>query len=235
VQANCPQCGNKIVIDDARVPDRPFSVKCPKCQNAVKLPGKGAAAPGTGSIPAVPEAAPGPAGAAQGAGSEEMRAQMMAQLRREMSVGETPGTVGRALVVLPDKGVAGALTLALSRQGYGVDTLDDMDEGARLLEQGVYALVATARVAGAAGKGESLYQRMNRLGPDARRRVFLMLVGDEFKTGDGTQAFAALADVVVHSKDAAAADGVLRSTLAERSRLYQVFQDSKRRHETAAG
>ena len=31
---------------------------------------------------------------------------------------------------------------------------------------------------------------MSRLSPDARRRVFLVLVGDEFKTGDGTQAFA---------------------------------------------
>jgi twitching motility protein PilT len=43
-----------ITIDDAKVPDRPFGVKCPKCQTVVKLPGKAAAAP----VAAVPAPAP---------------------------------------------------------------------------------------------------------------------------------------------------------------------------------
>jgi predicted Zn finger-like uncharacterized protein len=54
VQANCTSCAQRIVIDDAKVPDRPFSVKCPKCQTVVRFPGKGAApvvsAPGTSSF-----------------------------------------------------------------------------------------------------------------------------------------------------------------------------------------
>ena len=230
MQANCPSCGNKITIDDARVPDRPFSVKCPKCQNAIKLPGKGAAA-----APAPAEPTPPPPTPPASPDAEEMRAQMMAQIRREMAPGEAAaGGAGHALVALPDRGLAGQLTLTLTRQGYAVDTLDDMDEGARLLEQGVYNLVATARVAGSQGK-ESLYQRINRLSPDARRRMFVLLVGDEFKTGDGTQAFASLADLVVHTRDAAAADAAFRTTMGERQRLYKVFVDARDRHEASAG
>jgi twitching motility protein PilT len=57
MQANCTQCANKIVIDDSRVPDRPFAVKCPKCQAVNKLPGKSAAAPAPASEPA-PASAP---------------------------------------------------------------------------------------------------------------------------------------------------------------------------------
>ena len=220
MQATCTQCGNKLAIDDAKVPDRPFSVKCPKCQTLVKLSGRGAA-------PA--EGAPTPA---SGIGTEEMKAQVMAQLRREMGSSEV--SAGRALVVLPDKGLAGALTLVLTRQGYSVDTLDEAEEGARLLEQGVYDLVATVRVAGAAGKGESLYQRINRMSPDARRRIFVVLAGDEFKSGDATQAFAVLADLVLSSRDVASADALVRSTLAERARLYQAFLDARRRHEAAS-
>ncbi len=231
MQASCPSCGNKITIDDARVPDRPFSVKCPKCQNAIKLPGKGAAAPAQAEAP--PVAAP--SAAAHAADNEEMRAQMMAQVRREMLPNEAvAGGAGRALVALPDRGLSGQITLTLTRQGYAVDTLDDMDEGARLLEQGVYNMVATARVAGAQGK-ESLYQRINRLSPDSRRRLFVILVGDEFKTGDGTQAFASLADLVIHSKDAAAADGPFRIVMGERTRLYKVFVDARERYEASAG
>jgi hypothetical protein len=235
------------VIDDARVPERPFSVKCPKCQNAVRLPGKGAAAAGAPSFSAAPGAAAPSAGAAPPTApdtpafetsappqaNEESRAQMMAQIRREM--GGDGGGGGRALVALPDRSHAGAITGTLSRLGYNVDTVDDWEEGGRLLEQGVYALAVAARVAGAPGKGESLYQRINRLNPEARRRVFVILAGEEFKSGDGTQAFACLADAVVNTKDVATADSILRNAIGERLRLYQVFNDARKRFEASAG
>jgi predicted Zn finger-like uncharacterized protein len=232
VQANCPQCSNKISVDDAKVPDRPFQVKCPKCGNVLKLPGKAAAAPAADS--ALPTT-PAPGAAAPGA-SEEMRAQMMAQVRREMSLGDPrSGGAGRAMVALPDRAMAGTVASTLTRNGYTVDTLEDWEEGARLLEQGVYNIVATARAGATQGKGESLYQRINRLSPEGRRRLFVILVGDEFKTGDGTQAFVTLADLVISSRDAATADNALRNTVAERNRLWQVFLDARHRFEASAG
>jgi len=53
VQANCPQCGTPVAIDDARAPEKPFGLKCPKCQTVVRFPGRSAAA--------APAAAPAPA------------------------------------------------------------------------------------------------------------------------------------------------------------------------------
>jgi predicted Zn finger-like uncharacterized protein len=268
LQANCTNCQQRIVIDDAKVPDRAFSVKCPKCQTVVRFPGKGAApvisAPGTssfasnlpaGAYPAAPPtsaypaypAAPASSAAANGSAptppsaahspaveppSEEMRATMMAQLRREMTFGEGK-LVGRAMVALGDRAQAGAMALPLTRLGYQVDTVDNPDEGARLLEQGMYDLVVATRAAAAAGR-ESLYQRLNRLSPEGRRRIFLVLVGDEFKTGDGTQAWAVLADLVIAGRDIPTADAVLLPTLAERTRLYQVFSDSRKRLDASA-
>jgi hypothetical protein len=216
-------------VDDAKAPDRAFTVKCPKCQTPVRFAGKSAAeAPAAEPAPAPAAAAPTPA--------EDLRAGMMAQLRREM--GLLPGGEAasmRALVALPEAGQTAALTQALARQGCAVDAFDDSGEAARLLEQGVYAVVVTSRTAAAPGKGETLHQRVSRLNPEGRRRVFLVLVGDEFKTGDGTQAFAAMADLVVNGRDAAGADAVLRNTMAERTRLYQLFTDSRRRFEASAG
>ena len=237
MEANCPKCSHRIVIDDAKAPDRPFNVRCPKCQNPVRFPGKAAAAaqapeaappPAAAPAPAAPQAAP-PAGAS----ADEMRVQMMTQLRREMSLGETSSGAGqKALVSLADQSQAGSITLCLSRQGYGVDTLEAGQDAARLLEQGVYAVVVTARTA-AAGKGESLYQRANRLPPEARRGIFLILVGDEFKTGDGAQAFVTVSDLVVSSQDAGAIDTPFVNTLAERTRLYQAFTEAQKRHEAS--
>jgi predicted Zn finger-like uncharacterized protein len=235
MQTLCPQCSQKIVIDDAKVPDRPFNVRCPKCQSVVKLAGRStpaAALPVEAAPPPPPpfvEPPPSPA-----AESEDTRAHMMAQIRREIALSESrPGEM-RALVALPDRALAAGITVVLTRQGYQVDTLDDWEEGARLIEQGVFNLVATSRMAAAVGKGETLYQRINRLNPEGRRGLFVVLLGDEFKTGDGTQAWATLADLVIHSRDAASADAVLRSTLGERSRLFQVYLDARRRHEATA-
>jgi len=225
VQATCPQCNNKLLIDDTKIPDRPFSVKCPKCQNMIKLAGRTPGAAG-----AAPEPAPAAPGAAPA--TEEMRAQMMAQVRREIGSGAAAGTASRALVALPDRNLAGALALVLTRLGMGADTLD-VEEGARLLEQGAYDVVVTVRSGAQAGR-ESLYQRINRLSGDGRRRIFMILVGDEFKSGDGTQAFAVLADLVLHSRDVPTADAWIRGTLGERTHLYQAFLDAKRRHEAAA-
>jgi predicted Zn finger-like uncharacterized protein len=237
VQASCPQCAQKIVIDDARVPDRAFSVKCPKCQAVVKFPGKTAgpaATPAAGPGEAPPaEAPPASAGEPLIPVTDEVRTQLMAQLRREMTlVNADAGTAGRALVALPDRSQAGALTVMLSRQGYVVDTIEDWDEAGRLVEQGVYNLVLTTKAV-TAGK-ENVYQRLSRLSSDNRRRLFLTLVGDEWKSGDGLQAFLSAADLVLNTRDASNADALVRSVVQERSRVYQVFTDARARHEASA-
>jgi hypothetical protein len=221
-----------VVVDDAKAPDRAFTVKCPKCQTPVKFPAKGAAPAAEPSAAAEPAPAGAPAAPAP---AEDMRASMMAQLRREMGLSQGGDAASlRALVALPDAGQTAAVTQALTRQGYAVDASDDSGEGARLLEQGVYGVVVTSRAA-AAGKGETIHQRVSRLNPEGRRRVFLVLVGDEFKTADGTQAFAVMADLVLNGRDLAGADAALRNTIAERTRLYQLFTDARRRFEASAG
>jgi twitching motility protein PilT len=52
VQANCPQCQAPVSIEDARAPERPFGLKCPKCQAVVRFPGRGVAAAATAEGPA---------------------------------------------------------------------------------------------------------------------------------------------------------------------------------------
>jgi predicted Zn finger-like uncharacterized protein len=234
VQASCPNCSQRITIDDARVPDRPFSVKCPKCQTVVKFPGKAAAAAAPAPPPPAPAAAPEPDAPASGpeAGvSEEVRAQMMARLRREMGSAEGGRLEGRVLVSLPDRNQAAAITVPLSRLGFNVDTIENADEGGRLLDQGVYKVVVTSRAT--TGKGETLYQRITRVNPEARRAVFLVVVGDDLKTGDGTQAFAAAADLTVNPRDLAVLDAALTNAIGERTRLYQAYTDARKRFEAA--
>jgi twitching motility protein PilT len=68
VQASCPQCAQAIIIPDAKVPDRPFTVKCPKCQAAVRLAGRG----GAPAPPPPGETPPAPAPTVSGTGVADM-------------------------------------------------------------------------------------------------------------------------------------------------------------------
>jgi hypothetical protein len=224
VQAACPQCSQKIVVEDARAPDRPFAVKCPKCQATVRFPGRAPAA-GAAPAPGAPAAAPGvPAGAGP---SEEIQAATVAQLRRQMARGD--GAQGRrALVALPDRNLASALTQPLVGLGYAIEILDTPDEGGRMLEDGMFDVVITTRAAPVPGRPETLHQRLMRLSPAQRRRIFVVLVGDDLKTGDGLQAFAAQADLVVNPRDGGAVEAPLLGAMNERNRLYQPLLDARR-------
>jgi predicted Zn finger-like uncharacterized protein len=232
VQAQCSQCSTRIQIDDTKVPDRPFKVRCPKCQAVMTLPGRGADAP------AAPEAelsatasgvppVPGPTAAAPPFYEPPPPPGPAAVARRERA----EAGANDALVALSGLAAEG-LQQALERLEFHVDSVDDIEEGARLLEQGVYEVAVTARTPPEPGKPETLGQRMLRLPLDARRGVFVILVGPEFRTADGTQAWAAQADLVVNPADAGRCEHLIRSTLAERKRLYQPLLDARRRIES---
>lgn len=222
MQAQCQRCSTRIQIDDAKVPDRPFKVRCPKCQDLLSLPGRGAE-PAPGAEAAMPPASPPPP-----ATPPEIPSPPSAEAvaRRERAArGDND-----ALIALSGP-AAQPLQLSLAQLGFHVDVVDDVEEGARLLEQGVYEVAVTARSAPEPGKPETLAHRMLRLPADVRRRLFVILVGDEFRTGDGTQAWAAQADLVVSPADAPRCEHLIRATMSERKRLYQPFLDARRRIE----
>jgi hypothetical protein len=224
VQAACQQCGQKITVDDARAPDKPFAVKCPKCQATVRFPGRGAAAtPAAASPAAAPAAAPPGEGA-----PEESPSNAIAHARRELGRAAAGGPGRKVLVALPERAQAAALTQPLVALGYLAEVLDTPEEGGRMLEDGLFDVVVTNRAASVPGRAETLYQRLMRLGPAARRRIFLVLVGDEYKTGDGLQAWALQADLLVNPRDIAAVEGPMLGAMTERNRLYQAFLDARR-------
>jgi predicted Zn finger-like uncharacterized protein len=219
VQAQCPQCATRIQIDDAKVPDKPFRVRCPKCQALLTLPGRTAEpAPATAPEPPPGSAAPPPDAELPSPGA------IARQERLEASQSD-------AIVALAGPAAA-PLQQVLARIGYQLDTVEDIEEGARLLEQGVYEMAVTSPGVAEAGRPETLAQRILRLSPESRRRVFVVLVGEQFRSGDGNQAWAVQADLVLHPSDAGRCETLIRATLAERRRLYQPFLDARRRIES---
>jgi len=134
----------------------------------------------------------------------------------------------RALVALEDQHLATTMFSVLSQAGYAIDALNNEEEKLRLLQQGDYSVVATSSTGPKLREGITVYQRMAHLSPESRRRTFLILLGDQFKTGDGTQAFVAAADLVANNAGAESVGVLLRGRLDERARVYRAFADAKR-------
>jgi predicted Zn finger-like uncharacterized protein len=222
VQAQCPQCSARIQIDDAKVPDRPFKVRCPKCQNVMPLPGRAqdpAESTASRLMPSVPPPSP-----------DAPLAPMLSQAALERAERAAAGE--RDAIIALGGSSAELLQKALEHLGFHADVVEDVDEGARLLEQGVYEVAVTSRSVAEPGHPETLAQRMLRMPLDTRRRVFVVLVGEEFRSGDGTQAWAVQADLVLHPGDTARAEHLIRATMKERKRLYQPLEDARKRVES---
>ena len=217
MQVQCSQCSTRIQIEDAKVPDRPFKLKCPRCQTVLSLPGRVAAAAET--TVAEPRSAPPPVAPTEPPGAET--------LAREDRLRQGHND---AIVALSSP--VPLLEQALRRLGYNVDTVEDIEEGTRLLEQGVYELAVTSPGKAEPGRPETLAQRILRLSPEMRRQVFVILVGEQLRTGDGTQAWTAQADLVINPADASRCENFIRSTVAEKKRLYQAWLDARRKVES---
>jgi predicted Zn finger-like uncharacterized protein len=220
VQAQCPQCATRIQIDDTKIPDRPFKVRCPKCQTLLGLPGR-SAAPASGAGPGTVE----PSAAAAPEPAIEIPSTEM--LERE----ERHDGSHKDAIIAYSGPAAAPIQQALEHLGFRVDAVERIEEGARLLEQGVYEVAVTSHAAGPAGKNETLAQRILRMPSEARRRVFVIIVGDEFRSGDGTQAWAAQADLVMNPADAGRSENLIRALMVERRRLYQPFTDARQKLE----
>jgi hypothetical protein len=221
MQATCSSCQNIVTVDEnnPKLPTGPFSVKCPKCQTPVRFPGRGASAPKAEAPKPPAEEAPRPAESAPPPAASPIPLKPTA----------LPGE--RALVALDDKQRAGELARSIMRLGYEVDIMSDAD-GVRAMELGAHTIVAMARTVAESG-ALTCYQRLFLLPSDIRRLFFLILVGEEYTTGDGVQAFVVHGDLVVASPDAGSCEVVIRERLIERNRLFRVFVECKRKNEAS--
>ncbi len=66
---------------------------------------------------------------------------------------------------------------------------------------------------------------LNRMSMSVRRRVFVTLLGDRFKTMDNMMSFALSANVVINKKDLDRFGAVLKKAVSDNEKFYKVFND----------
>ena len=74
------------------------------------------------------------------------------------------------------------------------------------------------------GQGR-MFHHLNSLPMSVRRLVFLVLIGDRFRTTDRMMAFAMSANLVVNRKDLDKLPGILKQAISDNQDFYRVFMD----------
>ena len=67
---------------------------------------------------------------------------------------------------------------------------------------------------------------LNHLSMSSRRKIFLALMGDRFKTGDSMMSYAMSANIIINPKDLDKLYSILKNGISEWEKFYKVFIDT---------
>jgi predicted Zn finger-like uncharacterized protein len=225
MEVTCEQCKSRFNIPDDKVPkDKVFKINCPKCKGKISLGGE------------VPEPPP----KADESGEFRMKFLDPKAGRRtpEESYGYEDFTTDQALDFFEE-----GIKLALIMRNNSMNE-DRLRAGLEIIG---YKCVPTPNTRDAIGKlrfhnfdliiladgfdNQSLEHSvivnyLNRLSMSVRRKVFVALISDHFKTMDNMMAFAMSANVVINSKDIEKLHLILKKAVSENERFYKVFMDT---------
>lgn len=240
----CPKCSTRLQVEE-KSPNRPFNVRCPKCNATISSGGANPAldqsALGVGGSPSTdhprfeqntarayePVTKPAPA---VEAGSANEALQMLAEL---LSKGgnrepENPGTrpawnKRKALVCAPETHRE-LVAKKLSDAGYEVYVAEETRQAVETMRSKQLDIVLLDPQFDPAEQGSAFVVReVNVLRPSQRRRLFFVLISPSLRTMDAHAAFLNNVNAIVNVNDLEDLDRVMDIALREFNDLYREF------------
>ncbi|HBZ54535.1 MAG TPA: hypothetical protein DEO88_03940 [Syntrophobacteraceae bacterium] len=225
MEVTCGQCKARFNIPDDKVPkDRTFKLNCPKCKGKISLGGE----------------APEQPAKADEAGEAPLKMMDPATDRKapEESYGYEDFTSDQALdffeegiklaLIMPNSSMNEAhLRAGLELIGYKcIPTPNTRDAIGKLRFHNFDLIILADGFDSQPLDHSVIVNYLNRLSMSVRRRIFLALISENFKTMDNMMAFAMSANVVINSKDIPKLHLILRKAVSENERFYKVFADT---------
>jgi predicted Zn finger-like uncharacterized protein len=225
MEVTCEQCKSRFNIPDDKVPkDKALKINCPKCKGKITLGGE------------VPQEPP------KADEAKEVVLTMMnpsaGRKPPEESYGYEDFTNDQALEFFEE-----GIKLALIMPNPAIDE-DRLRAGIEIIG---YKCIFTPNTRDAIGKlrfhqfdliiladgfdsqpldHSVIVNYLNRLPMSVRRKVFVALISDHFKSMDNMMAFAMSANVLINSKDIEKLHLILKKAVSENERFYKVFLDT---------
>jgi len=231
----CDNCSVSLQLDEAKIPGGNFTVRCPRCQNLIRVaPGAKNASP----VEQLKENAPAPAVEEnkQEFAAKENEVQINSALRSLLSALQTENKIldaddetgekpRRVLLCIGQKRDAVAKTLVdAGFKVYLAQTPAQANE--RLREGKTEVLVFSPDFASEFGGAAMLLQKINTMSAGDRRRLFLVSVEDGGLTMSAHDAFLRNLNLIVNSNDISQLPLILNRSLRDFNEIYRHYNEA---------
>jgi hypothetical protein len=216
VELTCEDCRTTIQIADERVPlNSTFRLTCPRCKRKIVVSSRAPETQGVGKLTVGASARMDEVSPSAGDNLQESSLEETDILQSGQSA---------ALLCLDCDHRFEMLKSALRDLGYVVDLPASVDHALHRLRFNQYRIIGlTEHFAGSVPNPVAGY--LAGLNMNARRDVFVVLVGERFRTADHLQAFIESVDLVVHPDELSHIETLIMKGLREKERFYKVFID----------
>ncbi len=226
----CKHCSAKLNIPDEKLPhDQRVSVVCPKCKNKLIL-GVPEAVP-TGLSPTVEDAVrlektPGEVESTQGE-EEPLEEPWDDAAEEDIPLYSYEEGEKLALVMDSDAHRPEKIKEGIRELGYRyVPARDSRDASGKMRFHNFDLMILADHFDNSPLEQSPILRSLNHLSMSIRRRMFLVLIGEKFKTMDHMMAFAMSANLVINPRDLDRLTTILKRAVSDKEKLYKVFFDT---------
>lgn len=241
----CPKCSTRLQVDQEKSPNRPFNVRCPKCNNTISSGGASPAleqsALAVGGSPATehprfeqPTARAYESVTAQAQSADtsspndvlKMLSELLAKSsgRDSDNPGLRPSWDKRKTLVCASETYRELVARKMSENGYEVYVAEDTRQAVETMRSKKLDVVLLDPQFDPTEQGSAFVVReVNVLRPAQRRRLFFVLLSPSLRTMDAHAAFLSNVNAIVNINDLDELSRVMDIALREYNELYREF------------
>ncbi len=232
MEITCDQCRTKLNILDEKIPkDQVVRINCPKCKFKITLDTRSKGPGVTLSEPGREEP--------DLTGKEDVKA-VDSKRNKEPEEGYSYSDYSEdkaldfyeegtklSLIMGSDSEQSQKIKSVVEELGYkGIVTPNTRDALGKMRFHHFDMILLSDGFDGQPLENSPILNHLNRLGMSVRRRIFLALLSEKFKSMDSMMSFAMSANSVFSTKDLDRFGVMLKKAVSENEKLYKVFTDT---------
>lgn len=224
MQVTCGECQRSLNIPDAKVPkDRAFNVTCPGCKNKIKVE-EHLKPESEGGTPIMTDEGPDPNLSSDSAVDTSL---MFTDDEFEDDEENIIYDENDKVALILDPKNYETWASVLTGLAYQLEQAKSPEHTVHKLKFNEYHVLVFNQDYGEYKLNENpLYQHLLDMPMSSRRRIFVVLTGEKFHTGDHMEAYAHSVNMVLNPKDMEQLEMLLKKFIKGNETFYKIFKDT---------
>ncbi len=230
MEVTCDQCKTKLNVPDEKIPkDQMVRINCPKCKGKITIDSRKSA--GEEGAPSESFSETGKLHLkfieSQRGKESQKEGYSYDDFSDDESLDFFDEDTKLALVMAGGGDLSEKVKTAVEGLGYKYIQSPDTRDALGKMRFHNFDLIFLADGFDGQDLGNSpVLNYLNHTSMSSRRRIFLALLGDQFKSMDSMMAFSMSANLIISSKDIENLTSVLKKGIADYKKFYKVYMDA---------